>query len=245
MVRAGGATQSYSGAALRVHRDATTLAIPGDPAYGRAMRYQAVPLVALLSELPPDASDTIELRATDGYVVQLPRALTAGRAIPWIAIEDPAHPWPNLPGRESSAGSFYLVWQFPDQSEISPSQWPYALASLALVASPAQRWPAIAVDESFPARAPARRGQAVFAANCMSCHRLAGNGEGTMGPDLLTPMPATAYLTPEGLRALIRDPASVRSWPEQRMPAFDASVIGEDDIDAIIAYLQHLAGRQK
>jgi mono/diheme cytochrome c family protein len=83
----------------------------------------------------------------------------------------------------------------------------------------------------------------LFAANCLACHRLAGAGEGAVGPDLLRPMAATAYLTDAGLHALIRNPAAVRTWPEQKMPGFAPDVLADADIDAIIAYLKALATR--
>ena len=244
VVTAGGATRQFTGDDLLAWHDAATLAIPHDPSYGRAMSYRAVPLSALLSALPPDAADTIQARATDGFVAELPRTLIGGVAVPWLAVEDTAHPWPHLPGKTVSAGPFYLVWQDPERAGISTEQWPYALAALSLVPSPVQRWPAIAVDASFPEDAPARRGQAVFIANCLPCHRLDGSGEGIVGPDLLRPMPATAYFTEAGLRALIRNPAAVRSWPAQQMPAFDAT-LRDSEIDAVIAYLRYLAAPAK
>ena len=245
IVTAGGETRQFSADELLARHDATTLAVPRDVAYSRATTYRAVPLRALLAALPPDAADTIEARATDGFVSQLPRALLEGAAVPWVAIENPAHPWPILPGKDNSAGPFYLVWQDPERAGISPEQWPYAVAALTAVASPVHRWPAIAVDASVPANAPERRGQAVFIVNCLPCHRLDGSGEGTVGPDLLRPMPATAYFTEAGLRALIRNPATVRTWPEQRMPSFDAETIGDTEINAVIAYLSNLAARPK
>jgi mono/diheme cytochrome c family protein len=51
-------------------------------------------------------------------------------------------------------------------------------------------------------------------------------------------------LTETGLRALIRNPAAVRSWPAQQMPAF-GHTIRDSDIDAIIAYLRYLTARLK
>jgi mono/diheme cytochrome c family protein len=244
-VTAGGTTKQFTSDELLARRDAATLTLSHDPAYDRSMSYRAVPLRALLSALPPDAADTTEARATDGFVSQLPRTLVEGAAAPWVAIEDPAHPWPHLPGKTETAGPFYLIWQDPEGARVPPEQWPYALAALTAVASPVQRWPAIAVDASLPADAPARRGQAVFIINCLPCHRLGGNGEGTVGPDLLRPMPASAYLTEDGLHALIRNSAAVRSWPDQRMPAFDAATIGDPEIDAVIAYLRYLAAHPK
>jgi len=244
-VTAGGVARQFTSDQLLARRDAATLEVPHDPAYGRAMSYRAVPLRALLSALPPDPADTIQARATDGFVAEIPRALIGGAALPWVAVEDTAHPWPPLSGKSVSAGPFYLVWQDPERAGISTEQWVYALTALTLVPSPVQRWPVIAVDASVPEDAPARRGQAVFIANCLPCHRLGGDGEGTVGPDLLWPMPATVYFTEAGLRALIRNPAAVRSWPAQQMPAFDAATLGDSDIEAVIAYLRYLAGRPK
>jgi mono/diheme cytochrome c family protein len=78
--------------------------------------------------------------------------------------------------------------------------------------------------------------------NCLPCDRLDGRGEGAVGPDLLRPMPAIACLTETGLRALIRNPAAVRSWPAKQMPAFGATIT-DSDIDAVISYLRYLTAR--
>lgn len=236
-VTADGATRIYTTAALLARRDAASVAIPADVSYHRPMTYRAVRLRALL---PTQAADTIEVRATDGFVAQLPAALVAGKATPWLAVEDPAHPWPRLPGGKASAGPFYIVWTHPEAERVSPEQWPYAVAALTAVDSPARRWPALAVPAS--ATATAKHGQALFAANCLACHKLNGAGEGVVGPDLLRPMAATAYFTDAGLHALIRNPAAVRHWPDQKMPNFTPEVLSDSDIDAIIAYLNAFAG---
>ena len=243
-VSAGGATRTFSSAELLARSDTAVRVVRQDPSYRRSMEYRAVPLRAVLAGLPADAADTIEMRATDGFVAQIPiRLLASSSATPWIAVEDPAHPWPPLPGKTASAGPFYLIWDDAESAGISPEQWPYALSAMTAVASPVQRWPALAVDPQTAANGPARRGQAVFITNCLACHRLAGSGEATIGPDLLRPMAATAYLSEAGLRALIRDPGAVRKWPQQQMPAFDARVISDADIDAVIAYLRSMATR--
>lgn len=239
----GGVTRKFDSRTLLARRDSAVLTVAHDVSYGRSMTYRAIPLRVLLQSFGPDAADTVEIRATDGFVAQIPRALLESEANPWIAIEDPTDPWPRLPGKVISAGPFYLIWQNPERGGISPEQWPYAIAALRAVASPNQRWPGLRVAESLPPDAVVRRGQAAFFANCLACHRLAGSGEGTVGPDLLKPVPATSYLSETGLRDLIRDSASVRSWPDQRMPAFDPKALSDSDIDAIIAYLQHLDGR--
>ncbi len=243
-----GVTRRLTASEMLARPDVTEVAIANDVAFGRAARYRAVPLLALLAELPPDnSSDTLESRATDGFVAQIPLSLVrraaTGGAVPWIAVEPPGQPWPDLPGKASGPGPFYLVWQNAPQSGVSSEQWPYQLASLAQVESPAHRWPQLATDPSLLPDAPARRGELVFVANCLPCHRLNGGGAGEMGPDLGSPMNATEYLTEQGLRAIVRDPRAVRYWPLQQMPGFGAEAVPDSDLDALVAYLQQAAHR--
>ena len=68
-----------------------------------------------------------------------------------------------------------------------------------------------------------------------------GAGAAGVGPDLGRPMNPIEYLTPKGLRILIRNPKAVRTWPQQQMPGFDETMISEADLDALIAYLAHMA----
>jgi hypothetical protein len=75
------------------------------------------------------------------------------------------------------------------------------------------------------------------------CHRLFGAGNGEMGPDLGRPMSATVYLTDAGLRAIIRDSPAVRTWPTQRVPSFDRSVLSDADLDAVLKYLHAITAR--
>jgi mono/diheme cytochrome c family protein len=244
-VSLGDKTHVYAAAELLALPDAATIAIPADVAYGRPMTFRVVPLLALVPAASDPELDTIEARAADGFVSQLPRALidkgASGGSVAWVAVENPAAPWPNLPGKQASAGPFYLVWEHPERSGIGSEQWPYQTVALTGVESPAHRWPQMAVDASLPADAPARRGQEVFTVQCLPCHRMKGAGEGELGPDLGQPMSPAQYFTPEALRELIRDPKSVRTWPQQIMPGFDQSKISDADLDAVIAYLGAMA----
>jgi mono/diheme cytochrome c family protein len=246
LVELGGQKRQFSVAELLANPATRTIEIPRDVSYGRSMQYQAIPLLDLLRGLPADTTQTLEARAADGFASQLPWTLIAhgatGGAVAWIAIEDPAHPWPRLKGKPYSAGPFYLVWEHPERSGIVSEQWPYALASLVGDADPLQRWPQLSLDSSVSAGDPARRGQAVYIVQCLPCHRLRGAGNGDQGPDLGRPMPVTAYFTALGLRALIRDPASVRTWPRMQMSGFDAANLSDADIDAVIAYLGRITG---
>jgi mono/diheme cytochrome c family protein len=241
----GDKTRSFTAAELLARPEAAMIKIPADPSYGHAMTYRAVPLLALLGKHMSTAFDTLEAKATDGFVAQIPLALVekgaSGGSIAWIAVEDPAAPWPPLAGKSVSAGPFYLVWEHPERSQVGSEQWPYQLAALTATESPAHRWPQMAVADDMPADAPARLGETVFAKQCLPCHRMKGAGAADIGPDLGEPMNPTQYLTPEGLRLLIRDPKAVRTWPEQAMPGFDKAKISDADLDALIAYLTYMA----
>jgi mono/diheme cytochrome c family protein len=242
-----GTERDFTASALLSRPDRISLNVPNDVSYGRSMQFSAVPLLGLLGSSINGRFDTLEARAADGFVSQIPLSLvltgTTGGSVAWVAVEDPAQPWPALPKSGSSAGPFYLVWEHPERSGIQSEQWPYALASLTMVESPEHRWPRIALPADIAADATSRRGERVFITQCFPCHQLFGAGNAEMGPDLGRPMSATVYLTDEGLRAIIRDPRAVRTWPAQRMPGFDRSVLPDADLDAVLAYLHAITAK--
>jgi mono/diheme cytochrome c family protein len=243
-----GTEHDFTAADLLARPDAVSLTFQDD-VYRHPTTHRAVPLLALLGDLSGTEFDTLEARATDGFVTQIPLALIArgasGGAVPWVAVEDPAQPWPDLPRQRGSAGPYYLVWEHPERSHVSTEQWPYKLVRLTFAESPVHRWPQLAVPPRLPQNAPARHGQEVFITQCLPCHRMKGGGAGEMGPDLGQPMNATRYMTERGLRALIRDPRAVRTWPEQRMIGFDAKALPDADLNAVIAYLHAMADAAK
>ena len=113
-VAIGGQTRQFGRDELLRRADVTRVTIPNDVSYGKPMSYLAVPLAALLAGLNPPANSVIESVALDGFVAQLPPDLVTNtdpaRAVAWLAVE-PADPaWPKLPGKDQSAGPFYLVW---------------------------------------------------------------------------------------------------------------------------------------
>jgi mono/diheme cytochrome c family protein len=238
----GSGRQRYTAAALLARPDVTSITVPNDVSYGHAMSYSAVPLLSLLDLQPNEAPfDTLQASATDGFVSRIPLGLMRGGAEggsrAWIAVQDPARPWPDLPGRDFSAGRpFYLIWEDPDRSGIGSEQWPTMLAALSGVMAPAKRWPQMAVGKDLPAHAPERRGQEVFTTQCPPCHRIKGAGE--MGPDLGT-LRATPFSTPKALRQLIRNPKSLFGR-EHKMPGFDRKMISDSDLDAAITYLMYM-----
>jgi mono/diheme cytochrome c family protein len=239
-------------AALLARPDAQDIEVPGDVGYGGATRrYRAVPLSAILGVVPAPSSvrGTLEVVALDGYAAQIPLSVVLasepGRARAWLAIEMPQAPWPSLPSKSVSAGPFYVVWQSPEASRITPSYWPYQVASMRLVAHPADRWPQIAVDQSLPAEHAARRGLEVYAAQCLACHRMNGAGSSEIGPDLNLPMNPTEYFQLAALRIYLRNPANVRTWPAQSMAGITADQMSDAQMEDLLAYLGHMVGQRK
>jgi len=228
-----------------------TIILARDPVYGRAMTFRAVPASDLMKGLAIGSDDYVQARATDDFSIALPAHLlqpaATGGAEAFVAIEDPAKRWPALPGSaasKGSAGPYYLVWRAPPDAGISSEYWVYHLAGLAVTDSPAKRWPGLAVEASVPADSPIRRGLDRFVATCMACHRFKGEGEGTQGPDLGAPLNPVDYFQRGALEKLLRDPKSVRSWPDQKMPGFDRATLSDADIEAIVAWLAYKAGQR-
>ncbi|WP_413990457.1 c-type cytochrome [Labrys okinawensis] len=226
--------------------DAVTIQVPADVSYGRTMTYRAVPLRALLGAGGLPADQDVQITATDGFVTDLPTSLIHapgdGGAVPWLAIEPADSPWPPTPGGKAT-GPFYLVWLDPSASGVTSEQWPFAVETLRFVPTWASKWPALAVGNDVPAASPIRTGEAVFARQCMVCHQLGGSGDAKVGPDLNSPRNPTEYFQPWALRAYIRAPASLRTWPDMKMTGFDRQALSDTDLDAIIAYLTYKAAQ--
>ena len=247
-VAIGGETRHFARDALLARPDVVSVEIADDVAYGKAMRFRAIPLAALLAGLSPPADSVIETVALDGFAAQLPLDLITNtdpaKAVAWLAVEPADAPWLPLPGKSASAGPFYIVWMGAAASTIRSEQWPYQVARLESQPSPAARWPALAVDPALPATHAVRAGQALFVTQCLPCHRLNGAGSSTVGPDMNKPMSPTEYLTRPALHALIRDPRSVRNWPGLLMPGFPQDRMSDREIDLVIDYLAHMAARR-
>ena len=212
------------------------------------MTYRAVPVASLLAgmTIPPDS--VIEAVALDGFVAQLPPDLLLNtdesKAVAWLAIEPADHPWPAIPGKNSSAGPFYIAWTGAQAGNIRSEQWPYQTAKLVSQLSPVSRWPALAVNAALPPADPIREGQALYFVQCLPCHKLNGGGASDVGPDLNLPQNPTEYLTPQGLHDVIRNPRAVRAWPAMAMPPFPPDHLSDREIGLVIAYLKHMSGRK-
>lgn len=235
----------WSSEQLLQHPQARDIDIDQDVAYKRPMRYRAIPVASLLQGVKPE--DHLQAVALDGFAAEMPAAplLQKGPAQAWLAVQDPAKPWPPLGKGKPSAGPFYLVWTNPQASGIRPEQWPFQIATIRSLAPVEQRFPALLPDPRLPANDPVRRGFALFQQNCLACHRLNGAGDAQFGPDLNLPHNPTEYFQPQYLRMYIRDPQRLRQWPQARMPGFAENVLNEQELDAVLAYLAHMAERKK
>ena len=245
-VSAGGGVQIFDRDALLGRPDVIEITTSRDVAYRTPQTYRAVALAKLFEgvAIPPDA--VVEAAAQDGFVTQLPRDLVYANdgIVGYVAIEAADKPWPSIPSKAKSAGPFYIVWVGPQASSVPTMNWPYQVVSLSVQDAPARRWPSLAVDPTLPPLHPARDGQIIFMNKCFTCHTMNQAGPASAGPDLNLPMNPTEYFTDAGLRALIRDPRSVRVWPEQRMPGFAEEDLSGEELGLILAYLRHMADRK-
>lgn len=238
----GHGARIWTTAQLLTSTDAQSVTIPADVAFHRTMHYRAVPLRVLLPGLAH--GDRLKFVANDGFSVDIAADAILSRtgAQAWLAVEDPQYPWPALPSNKGDAGPFYVVWTDPAAAQISSEQWPYQLARIQLTQDAASRFPATAPAASEPANSPVRRGYAVFQRTCFACHTLNGEGDARMGPDLNIPHSPTEYLSADMLRAFIRNPQSLRHWPEGKMTGFPTQAsLSDADLDTLIAYLTYIA----
>jgi mono/diheme cytochrome c family protein len=242
-VMRGGQTQSYSLSDLLRHAALTNVSTgSSDEAYKRPMRYVAIPIEALVGELKDD--EEAQFVALDGYapVIAAKRLRGIGTARAYLAIEPDASAWPPLGTGKPSAGPFYLVWSNAGGAGVAPSEWPYQIATIRLQQTLGARFPLIVPDEG--ANKDAWAGFQAYGKQCLPCHTMNRQGEATMGPDLNVPMNPTEYFTEGALRRLVRDPKSVRTWSAGVMPGFDAGRLSEAELDQIVAYLKHMAGKK-
>lgn len=234
---------TFSQSQLLSRRDLKTITINDSNYRRRFTQFKAIPIPSLFMGINIPDNAVLQFQCTDGFSATLektrllstdPKASTA-----FLAIEDPKSPWPHLAGKNASAGPFYLVWKNPEASSISPEEWPYQLASFKILSDLRSVFPKI-----YPAADAApnvQNGFRSFQRNCFACHKMNGNGAGSIGPDLNLPMNPTEYFEAKALESVIRDPASVRNWPRRTMPGFSEAAIPAAELSDLIAYLRHMS----
>lgn len=112
---------------LLTHPQLQVITVKSDVAYKKDMTYYAVPLSALLTGIKP--SDHLQAVALDGFAAELAAAplLNDKGARAWLAIEDPAHPWPPL-----AAGRWQTQCRAFLPSMDRPSGWKYQPRAMAV-----------------------------------------------------------------------------------------------------------------
>ena len=243
---AGGQRLTFSQSQLLSRRDIQTLSIADSVYKQRFTRFQAIPITSLFKGLAIPSLAVIQCNGTDGFsaILQQSRLFGTdpGASKAYLAIEDPKHPWPHLVGKTASAGPFYLVWTDPQASAIGREEWPYQIASFHILSDPRTVFP-----QAYPAGdAPmnVQNGFQLFQKNCFACHKMNGDGAGTIGPDLNLPMNPTEYFDSKALAQLIRNPASVRTWPGMTMRGFSEAAINGAELADLIAYLRYMSKDQ-
>jgi hypothetical protein len=127
-VEVGAAKRSFTRAELLARPDAATIEVAKEVTSGAPMTYRAVPVAGLLRGLTLPPGSVIEAVAIDGFAAQIPLDLLLNtdreKSIAWVAIEPADRPWPKIPGKDYTAGPFYIVWTKPEASSIRSEYWP-------------------------------------------------------------------------------------------------------------------------
>lgn len=236
----------YTAEQLLRHPDVIRLTLKKDIVYSdHQLEYTAVPVHSLISKSQIDTDSIIQFKATDGFSAPLPQQellnKNPNQAIAYVAIEETPGKWPNLKGRDFSAAPFYLIWVNPDYSNISGESWPFQLAALEIKDAFEHSYPNVVPASDIAKTSDIYAGFQSFVKNCFVCHKMNNEGEGVIGPDLNLPMNPTDYFKDAALKKLIRNPASVRTWQNQLMGSFDESMLSEQELDQLIAYLKHMS----
>jgi len=251
-ITAGAQQKTLTRDALLKDRRLTSVTVDDDN-YKRRMTFKAIPMAALLAGLPASPDGSATTAATDGYVSHLPLGLLlADRADgprAWLAVENPAKPWPKLKGQD--IGPFRLIWTVPKSAKqadapvrITESLWTWSIARIDLGGTAAERFAAIRPAEGEPADGPVMLGFAAFQRVCFSCHSMNRAGDANLGPDLNVPYNPVEYLGDDKLSKLIRNPQALRWWPGSKMSSVDEKTLSDAELKDLLAYLHHMAGRK-
>jgi cytochrome c2 len=187
----------------------------------------------------------VEFIARDGFTSplnpELLQNVSPHKSIAYLAIEDPGNKWPKHALGEETAGPFYLLWVNPELSNVGREEWPFKFNRVVVREPLEERYGAMVPDTKFGHGHAVKKGFDVYVKNCIACHKLEKTGPGTMGPDLNYPMSPVEYFKEGILRKFIRDPQSIRSFPDSAMGGFSEKLLSEDELDQLILYLEYMA----
>jgi cytochrome c2 len=229
----------------------TLITTNDDPiTHGKTITFTAIPAAPLFKDITIPNDAVIEFHATDHFTAPIDKQQLLNTkedaAIAYIAIEKPDEKWPavNAGVDNRTAAPFYLIWKNPQKSHISSEQWVMMLAGFSIEDTFIKRYPNIAPASTLSASDPVMLGFKTFKTNCLSCHTMNRQGNSTIGPDLNVPYNPTEYLSEKHLKLFIRNPQNLRYYPSDRMIAFPASVITDDELNGLVAYLKYMRDRK-
>ena len=248
VTKTGKATYTISD--LLKRKDVETVIVENDPVYpGQKMEYVALKVTSLFDQIELDDDAVIQFKTLDGFSAPVSRQrllnTSSTESIAYIAMELPDKKWPPMKPGKPSAGPFYLIWKNPELSHISSEEWSYMLAAFEVKDSLETTYPEIFPSNKLSGDDPVTKGFQLFVKNCFACHTMNKEGASTIGPDLNVPMNPTEYFRATALKELIRNPQSVRHWPNGRMKGFKPDIISDQDLNHLIAYLEHMSRRRK
>ena len=233
----------FSQSQLLSRPDIQTISLADSVYKRRFTRFKAIPIANLFAGLTIPELAVVQCNSADGFsaILEKVRLFSADpkASKAFLAIEDPKSPWPNLVGETTSAGPFYLVWTDPQASAIGREEWPFKIASFVVLADPRSVF--ASMYPGGDAALNVQNGFKSFLKNCFACHKMNGNGGGSIGPDLNLPMNPTEYFEATALATYIRDPASVRTWPGMGMRGFSEVAIPDAELTNLIAYLTYMS----
>ena len=239
-----GAEQGYGLAELIGHSDAVNLSLERDPIYpNHKLTYRAIPLTALFRNIEAADGAIVEFTTEDGYNASLDgkSLLNTDVKLPvaYLAVEDPSHKWPVIDKRQRSAGPLLLIWTNSRLGSTAGGRWPYWVQKIEFKDGSQELYPA-----TLPRSRKYDEGFQVFRQHCFVCHTLNRQGAATLGPDLNYPHNPTEYFRDAYLRKLIRDPSSLRHWPNSKMTPFSKSRLTDAQLNALLEYLKHMSGHK-
>ncbi|MGZ3772694.1 MAG: c-type cytochrome [Pseudobdellovibrionaceae bacterium] len=250
-IKGPGINKTFSKSDFARFKGYQTVTVEKDHAYGnKKMVYQAVPLVELFEGIPYDSFETMSFKCLDGFSGAISKIRTLNQdpngSIAYLAIELENQKWPPLkPNKPDSAGPYYLIWMNPEKSKIMTEEWPYQLSGFELSKqSQDSLFSNTVPDKSIIESDPISHGHNLFMTNCFVCHSFNGDGVGKIGPDLNYPYSPSEYFQFNYFSMLVKNPQSLRSWNQARMPGFSDS-LSDQDLKDIWLYFSHMAKRKR
>ena len=242
--------KTFTVSELLKRKDTETVIVENDPVYpGQKMEYVALKVTSLFDQIELDDDAVIQFKTLDGFSAPVSRQRLLNKSskesIAYVAMELPDKKWPPMKPGKPSAGPFYLIWKNPELSHISSEEWSYMLAAFEVKGSLETTYPEIFPSKKLSGNDPVTKGFRLFVKNCFACHTMNKVGASGIGPDLNVPMNPTEYFRPAALKKLIRNPQAVRHWPNGRMQGFKPDIISNEDLNHLIAYLEHMSRRRK